>query len=58
MFPLEHPHPEAKPRPFRILRRRLPWYIQLIWIALWLFLLAFVVYFLFPAMGKQLIPRP
>jgi hypothetical protein len=54
----EHRVLEVTPRHPRFLRKRLPWYIPLIWIAIWLFSLAFVVYSLFPALQQQLIPLP
>jgi hypothetical protein len=54
----DHRPPELARKHHRFLRPRLPWYIQLIWMAFWLFALAFVVYFLFPALQKQLLSVP
>jgi hypothetical protein len=54
----EQGSPDVEEKHHRYITNRIPWYVHLIWISFWLFSVAYVVRFLFPAIQKELLSPP
>ncbi len=37
---------------------RIPWYVRLLWVAFWIFAVAYVIHFLLPALQHELVTPP
>ncbi|ADV61157.1 hypothetical protein Isop_0564 [Isosphaera pallida ATCC 43644] len=50
--------PEKESRFLNYTSNAIPWYIHLIWVAYWVFVLAYVITWMVPAMQKEMVSPP
>ncbi len=49
---------EVESRYHQYTGNEIPWYVRVIWLAFWIFIIAYTVKFLFPAVQVELVSPP